>query len=1107
MYNRGMCCPVASCAPDRRLGPASRHVRRLTASRQPLAAVVIAMATAGALVPAVVTGPCLAQVVLPPDLGVGGGGPRPSPSYDLSLAALAEGRFDVALELATTEYRTANRTGTQRWIDSIAAAAVMAECHYELGNLAAAVAATDEALLLSTVHANWLLSVQFGATGPRPLDRPRAATWGKSRRTASPARVPDAVAIRLGTADPQEVLKRGGVLAAPSDRIIRPQEIARGLVTALYRHGDILGDLARDSAPLDAAARALARRAAPPNHYSQSWIDVAWGTALWAQGKAEQARPLLERGLVLEGSFDHPLAAWALIVLGRIALDAGQPAEAARLFEEATFTAADFGDARSLEEAFRWAFAAHMAAGTRGVPASIARGADWAAQTGPPVAVLASRMRAWQAECLAINGDARTADAALAQVDGRLLRAEPGRGSLGTDVGYARAMLAYTSGAADKGDAELDAAIALARPRSARLFQTMRLVERVRAGAADLSDRRANESFARLLGPPSTRDRAIDPLGTLTVLSTPRADAFQTWIGIAVRRGDEAAIDATEAAACERWQSMQFIGGRRLAVDRLLDASVADLSADLAAQRAAILGARPDLAAAIERMGQLRGTLAAAERAAAAQPAAGNAVGSAADWAAFGDLARLRGRHVAALAAGRDGVGLDFPPVLATAEVRRRLAPRQLILSFHWTAGGLAGVLEARDRAATWEVRQAADLAREIELLARGIGLFDPSAPVSTDKLIAGDWSGSAARIERILFENARVSLADGIDELVIVPDGWLWYVPFELLPVSTGGDPAAPARRLRDVCRIRYCPTRSLAVTGGGRPRGNGPVGIHAGRMLRGDKPATAATLVAEMVKTIDRAVPLSLAAATPPPALVADTCEAIALFEEVAADRPAATRLLVPGTSGQAGMTFGDWLAPPLKQPRVVILPGLQTAMSGGFDPKRLPARPGDELFAVATDLIAAGAPTVLLTRWRVGGRTSADLVAEFLRDATATVAEDDAAPPASESWHRAVDVVTADWPDPQREPRLKQHPDAVIGPGSHPFLWSGFLLVDCGSEAPTPEPPPPALRAAAAPAGQQAAPNPAPAANAPAAPNAPAGGRGAGPAPQAAPVRAAP
>ena len=37
----------------------------------------------------------------------------------------------------------------------------------------------------------------------------------------------------------------------------------------------------------------------------------------------------------------------------------------------------------------------------------------------------------------------------------------------------------------------------------------------------------------------------------------------------------------------------------------------------------------------------------------------------------------------------------------------------------------------------------------------------------------------------------------------------------------------------------------------------------------------------------------------------------------------------------------TFGDWLAPPLKQPRVVILPGLQTAMSGGFDPKRLPAR----------------------------------------------------------------------------------------------------------------------------------------------------------------------
>jgi hypothetical protein len=1003
------------------------------------------------------------QVVLPPDLGVAGGGTRPSPNHDLALAALAEGAFTPALELATTEYRSASRTGAQRWIDSIAAAAVTAECHTELGNLAAAVTATDEALLLCAVHANWLLAVQFGAAGPRPLEHPRVATWGRSARTAPPARTPDALPIRLGTTDPQEVLKRGGVLTAPSDRVIRPLEIMRGLVMAIYRHGDLLGDLARDSAPLDAAARALSRRPAPPNHYSQAWIDVALGTALWAQGKAEQARPLLERGLLLDGRFDHPLAAWALIVTGRIALDADQPAEAARLFEEATYTAADAGDVRALQEAFRWAFAAHMAGGARTVPASIARAADQAAQAGPGLAVLGARLRAWQAESLAGAGSTRAAEAALAQIDGRLLRGEPGRGSLGAEAAYARAVLAYATPNMTQADTELGAAIALAQPRSPRLFQTTRTVERLRAGAADLSDRRADEILGRLLAPAAPRDFAIDPLGTLALLSAPRGDAFQTWIGIAARRGDEAALEVAEAAARERWQSTQFTGGRRVAVERLLDAPAGSLPADLAAQRAALLGARPDLAAAVERMGQVRGTLAAAALAAAGRAA--GPPGAPADWSTYAELAQLRGRHVAAIAASREAVALDFPPLVPTAEVRRRLEPRQLILSFHWTAAGLAGVLESRDRAATWEVRQTPDLVREIELLARGLGLFDPQAAVTTDKLRDGDWAGSAARIERMLFENSKITLAEGIDELVIVPDAWLWYVPFELLPASSAADPGATTRRLRDVCRIRYCPTRSLAVTPLDRPRGIGPVGIHAGRMNRGDKPAAAAALVADITSRVERAVPLPLAVPAPPPALVADVCEAVAIFEEIAADRPTATRALVPAGGGQAGLTFGDWIAPPHKRPRVVVLPGLQTAMAGSFDAKQRPtARPGDELFAVATDLVAAGAHTAVLSRWRVGGHTATELVAEFLRDATA-LASAGAVPSAAESWRRAVDLVTAEWPDPGREPRLKQHPEAVIGPGSHPFLWASYLVVECGTARVVPAPPAPGLRAAAA------------------------------------------
>jgi len=152
-----------------------------------------------------------------------------------------------------------------------------------------------------------------------------------------------------------------------------------------------------------------------------------------------------------------------------------------------------------------------------------------------------------------------------------------------------------------------------------------------------------------------------------------------------------------------------------------------------------------------------------------------------------------------------------------------------------------------------------------------------------------------------------------------------------------------------------------------------------------------------------------------------------------------------LVPAASGRGGISFADWLAPPQKRPGVVLLPGMQSALARGLEKAALPERPGDDLFMPAVDLLAAGGRTAVLARWRVGGRTTADLMMEFLRDATAATA--DAPPPAaSASWQRAVDVVMAESPDPTLEPRLKQG-QAVLENARHPFFWAGYLLIDCG------------------------------------------------------------
>ena len=1003
------------------------------------------------------------QVVVPPTFGVpASAGPKPSPTYDAAWRALAEGNFSGGLELAMDEYRGCTRIGNQRWIDSIAGATVVGECHYERGEYAQAVAAYDEALALAAQQPGWLLAVQFPPQHLRPAAGRRAATWGRSDRGTAPAAIPDEMPIRQQAPDPQQVLQKGGALTSTFDQPIRPQEIMRSLVIALYRRGEILGPLGREATAIDGVARALARRPAPPNHYSQAWIDVALGTALWAQGKSDQAGPLLTRGLTAGPGLDHGLTPWGLVVLGRISLDADRAADAARQFEEAALAAAAAGDARAIEEAFRLAFAAHMLAGTRGVPETI-RAAGDAVGVRDGLDVLRARLLAMRAEALAAAGDARAASAALADIDPRVLRGEPGQATVGAEAAYAAALAAFTAGDLEAGESHLERALVVARGRSTPLFQTARLAELVTAGAS-LSDRQAEELCARYLGPPQPRDFGVDPLGTLAAITASRQPAFEAWIGVAARRGAErandAVLDPVEAARRDRWLSARPLGGRLVAAERLLAADPDTLEAADAARRAGIVAQRPDLGPLLDTVAKQRTALAAAALAARQGPAGvapRGPAGAADEWARYGTRSAEIARHAALLAAGRAPLTVEFPPLMPSAEIRRRLPERHLILSFHWTTRGLSGVLESRDRFVVWEVRQAAGLPAEIASLARGLCLFDPQGPVGTDKLRDSDWRGPAGRIERMVFENSRVALGEGIDELVIVPDGWLWYVPFELLPVSSarGGAGDAAPRPLGEVCRIRYCPTRSLAVAALPAPRPLGPIGIHAGRIVRGDDHAAAADVLARLTAQMDRAVPVSMSAAGPPAALVASVFDALAVFDESGGNGAAA--LLVPPAAGRAALAFTDWVAPPTKRPQVVLLPGLQTAIAGGLEEKSLPPRPGDDIFMPVTDLIAAGARTAVVSRWRVGGGTCVDIMGEFLREVTAgDVGQRESA---SALWRRAVDIVTAECPDPVREPRLRQQADAALADASHPFLWAGYMLIDCGTGAmpPAAEAPP--------------------------------------------------
>jgi hypothetical protein len=227
---------------------------------------------------------------------------------------------------------------------------------------------------------------------------------------------------------------------------------------------------------------------------------------------------------------------------------------------------------------------------------------------------------------------------------------------------------------------------------------------------------------------------------------------------------------------------------------------------------------------------------------------------------------------------------------------------------------------------------------------------------------------------------------------------------------------------------------------------------------MGRGEKQPEAAAAVATMTAGLERAITLELPTAGPPAALVGSLFDTLVVYEEAGIAEPTGGTPLLSAGQGRSGMTLADWLAPPPKRPRRIVLPGLTTAMGGGL--LSTPARAGEELFLATTDLLAAGATTALVSRWRTGGGVSGELVREFLQETTGP-----GGIPAAEAWQRAVEIVTPERPDLEREPRLKPAAGADLADARHPLFWAGFMLIDLGGgvseqRADDRVPPPPPL-----------------------------------------------
>jgi tetratricopeptide (TPR) repeat protein len=952
----------------------------------------------------------------------------PSRVYFNTFPAYFDGNYRNALAAFLAEGRGAIRSPASPWIDSICYYTMAGECYYQLGQLPAALDSYNSALKLYVAYSGWMMRVQFPpAIMPANLGAIRAAPWGQSKRGAAVGQFPETFLLGQGQVDQTAVVMRGGVVQQPVLFPVHVAEIVRATSLAIRRRRELLGPVCKFDSLTNSLVEVLSRRPGPPNHWSEAWIQVELGCAYSAAGNVAQAKTALERAILAGGQFDHPLTSTALLELGRLALEAGDFQTAVRYCEEATYASLVFPNSTNMEEGFRLAALAHLLLNQKAPYPPLQPAIAWAKSQGNRQ--LQASLSLLAAESMAALGD--TGQAAGFVANARLLagRSDLAASQLGARMNHLASLTAYQVGDVATGDQALAAALSFQTDGSLWLFHIAQADGRYVSG--ELSDRTALNLYDAVLRDPTPADWASSPLECLSMLSMPHGAALEHWFEAALKntKEHELALEIADRARRHRFFSTLPMGGRLLALRWILEGPVELLGERGLLERQDLLARYPKYAQLAQRVANIRAKL-------AEKPVVDDSVEARRQQAELlAQLAEIgHGQEVILreIAVRREGAEMVFPPLRKTRDIQQALPEGQVLLAFFATSRHLYAFLYSRQKYAAWQIASPAQLQKQISGLLREMGNFESNHELTHAELAKGAWRASAAKITHLLLDRSNVDLAGNFDEIVIVPDGMLWYLPFEAISV---GKPDHQ-KLLISQARVRYAPTVGLAVpyTSAHKPRPN--IGVVLGKLHPQDDDSVAASAFEQLGPAVSGAValPRSLTAASSVYRLLLD---GLIVLDDIEPAGGAYEWSPLQLDRGKPGSSLASWFALPWGGPEQVILPGFHTAAESGL---RKGQASGNDLFLSLCGLMSAGARTILISRWRAGGQTSVDLVREFAQELP------HASP--AEAWQRSVQVA-ADTPiETEHEPRVKKaSPTGEPPKAGHPFFWAGYLLVDSG------------------------------------------------------------
>ncbi|REK09937.1 MAG: hypothetical protein DWQ37_17710 [Planctomycetota bacterium] len=973
-----------------------------------------------------------AQIIaVPSATPAAGGGQIPSQLYFNALPNYYNGNYQDSLALFRNEARNGIKTVNSQWIDAIPYYTMAGECYYQLGQMPAALENYDAALKLYVAYSDWMMRVQFPQNIAAARNAVRATPWGQSKRGAPAGAFAETYLMGQGQIDQTQVARQGGVIQAAVAFPVNVAEIVRATCLAIRRRRDLMGPVCKEDPLTQNVVDVLSRRPGPPNHWSEAWVNVQLGCAFAAAGSLPQAKTALERGLLVAGQFDHPLTSTALLELARLAMEDGDYPQAMNLCQEASYACANFPNPTNLEEAFRMGSLAHLLLNQKGPYPPIGPALNWSRTQAPRH--LHASLLLLAAENMAVLHQVEEAAEYLKNARVAMGRSSLTRARLGAEMNYLSALVSYQMGNVPGGDQSLGQALQFQQSGSLWAFQIALADKRYVSGHA--SNREASLLYEQVLRDPTPADWRTHPLECHSVLHANKEAALEHWFELSMddAKQQEQAVQIADRARRHRFYSTLPMGGRLIALRWILEGPVEALGDEGLLQRQNLLAHYPQYAKMAERAAQIRTELAAKPLVAAAADAKREQEDQ---LAALEQVSRSQEVVLREIALRREPADMVFPPLRSTTDVQQSLPPGHVVLAFFATKRDLYAFLFSNDRFAAWQVRSPVQLRKQVTDLLREIGNFDANHALSQADLSKSNWRTSASKVTDLLLDRSNVELTGGFEEIVIVPDDMLWYLPFETLIVG----PPDRKRPLISLSRVRYTPTVGLAVEYGAMQKPRPNVGVALGRLHPQDDDTVAAEAFRRFAPAVAGAVALPHPLTAPSNVYRVMLDGLIVLDDVEPADGPYAWAPLQADRGKTAAASLESWLSLPWGGPQQMILPGFHTAAESGIRKGR---PDGSEVFLSVCGLMSAGVRTVLISRWRTAGQTSIELVREYAQELPFV-------PPAN-AWQRSVQVVSDATLAADREPRIKKaSPGAARLRAGHPFFWSGYMLVDGGASA---------------------------------------------------------